>query len=128
MDTMRVVVERVTEEAQLAMSCGCGGCHPTATVYRDDPRYEWHEARLAEAPCCCGRFFVVAHDEDTARARAQAMAKRLRDRGMAPAGHAFRLHAVTLPWAATVVAVSVDLADERRADAGPSHPRGAAQP
>lgn len=39
MDTMRVFVERVTQEAQLSMRCACGGCHPTATVYRDDPRY-----------------------------------------------------------------------------------------
>lgn len=109
MDTMRVFVERVTQEAQLSMQCGCGGCHPTATVYRDDPRYEWHEARLAEAPCCCGRFFVVGHDEQTAQARADAMAKRVQEQGMAPSGHAFRPHTVTLPWGATVAVVSVDL-------------------
>lgn len=109
METMRVFVERVTQEAQLSMRCGCGGCRPTATFYRDDPRYEWHEARLAEAPCCCGRFFVVAHDEETAQARAYAMAKRVHAEGMAPSGHAFRPHAVTVPWGVTVAVVSADL-------------------
>jgi hypothetical protein len=109
MEAMQVFVERVTLEAQLSMQCGCGRCHPTATVYRDDPRYEWHEERLAEAPCCCGRFFVVGHDELTAHARAEAMAKRVRDRDMAAAGHTFRPHTVTLPWGVTVAVISVDL-------------------
>lgn len=45
---MDVVVERQTEEAQLAMTCGCGSCHPTATAYRDDPQYKWHDPRLAD--------------------------------------------------------------------------------
>jgi len=113
MDTMRVFVERVTQKVQLSMRCECGSCHPTATVYRDDPRYEWHEARLAEAPCCCGRFFVIGHDERTAQARAQAMAERVREQGMAPSGHTFRPHTVTLPWGATVAVVSVDLEGSR---------------
>lgn len=111
MDTMHAFVARVTEEAQLSMRCACGGCHPTATFYRDDPRYEWHEERLAEAPCCCGRFFVVAHDRETAQARAHAMAKRVQGEGMARSGHTFRAHAVTLPWGVTVAAVSGDLKD-----------------
>jgi len=123
MDTMRVFVERVTQEAQLSMRCGCGGCHPTATVYRDDPRYEWHEARLAEAPCCCGRFFVVAHDEETARLRAHAVAGRIRAQGMASSGHAFLAHTVTLPWGATVAVVSVDLGDGPRTGGERSAPR-----
>ncbi len=109
MDTLRVFVERVTQEAQRSMRCWCGGCHPTATVYRDDPRYEWHEARLAEALCCCGRFFVVGHDDQTAQARAQAVAQRVQAQGLAPSGHRFRPHAVELPWGATFAVVSVDL-------------------
>jgi hypothetical protein len=120
MDTMQVFVERVTHEAQLSMRCGCDGCHPTATVYRDDPRYEWHEERLAEAPCCCGRFFVVGHDEPTARTRAEAMAKRVREQGMAPSGHTFWPRTVTLPWGATVAVVSVDLRGKEGADPEPS--------
>jgi hypothetical protein len=119
MDTMQVFVERTTQEAQLSMRCGCGSCHPTATVYRDDPRYEWHEARLAEAPCCCGRFFVVGHDEPTAQARAEAMAQRVREKGRAPSGHIFRPHTITLPWGATVAVVSVDLRDKEGPD--PEH-------
>jgi hypothetical protein len=95
MEPMRVFVERVTQEAQLSMRCGCGTCHPTATVYRDDPRYEWHEERLAEAPCCCGRFFVVAHDEQTAQVRAHAMAERVRKQRTVPSAHAFRPQTVT---------------------------------
>ena len=65
MGTMDVAVERVTEEAWLSMTCDCGSCHPTATVYRDDLHYERHESRLAQAPCCCGRFFVVGEDDET---------------------------------------------------------------
>lgn len=40
MGVMDVFCERKTEEARLAMTCACGSCHPTATAYRDDPRYE----------------------------------------------------------------------------------------
>jgi hypothetical protein len=40
MGVMDVFCERTTEEARLAMTCACGSCHPTATAYRDDPRYE----------------------------------------------------------------------------------------
>jgi hypothetical protein len=109
METMHAFVERITQEAQLSMRCGCGGCHPTATVYADDLRYEWHEARLAEAPCCCGRFFVVAHDPQTAQTRAETLAKRIQDAGMAPGGHIFRPHGVTVPWGGTVAVVSADL-------------------
>lgn len=109
MGVMDVVVERQTEEAQLAMTCGCGSCHPTATAYRDDPQYKWHEPRLAEGPCCCGRFFVVGRDAETASRRAEAMAERLRREGRAPKGHDFKAQQVALPWGGTVVAVSADL-------------------
>ena len=123
MKTMQVFVERVTQEAQLSMRCGCGGCRPTATVYEDDPRYEWHEERLAEAPCCCGRFFLVAHDPQTAQARAETLAKRTQDAGMAPGGHIFRPHRVTVPWGATVAVVSADLKASQRTEISSSrHP------
>lgn len=99
-------VELVTEEAQLAMTCACGSCHPTATFYRDDPHYERHEARLAEGPCCCGRFFVVGNE---ARARAEAMAKEQQREGVAPKGYDFRTQQVPLPWGGLLEAVSADL-------------------
>ena len=38
--------------------CACGGCRPTATIYKGGPGYERHDPALAEGPCCCGRFFV----------------------------------------------------------------------
>ena len=47
---MEIVVESVTEEARIGTRCACGGCHPTATVYRDDPAYERHSPKLAQAP------------------------------------------------------------------------------
>lgn len=106
MGAMDVFCERKTEEAQLAMTCACGSCHPTATAYRDDPRYEWHEPRLAEGPCCCGRFFAIGHDEETARARAEAMARR--NEGRAPREYDFKVQQVAVPWGATVVAISAN--------------------
>jgi len=84
--------------------CACGSCHPTATVYRDDPRSERHDPRLAEGPCCCGRFFVVAETDKEARARAAAMAAVRRADGLAPNDYDVRLQRVALPWDTTVVA------------------------
>lgn len=109
MGTMDVAVERQTEEAQLAMTCGCGSCHPTATAYRDDPHYEWHDPHLAEAPCCCGRFFALGHDAETARTRADAMAEQRRSEGRAPQGYDFTTQQVALPWGSTVVAIAANL-------------------
>jgi hypothetical protein len=109
MGAMDVYFERQTEEAQLAMTCGCGSCHPTATFYRNDPTYEWHDPRLAEGPCCCGRFFVVGHDGATARTRAETMASRMQQKGKAPEGYSFRHQQVTLPWGVTVQVISADL-------------------
>ena len=109
MGTMDAFVETVTEEAQLSMSCACGGCHPTATFYRDDPLYERHEDRLAEGPCCCGRFFVVGHDAAAAQARADGLAERRRGDGMAPHGYLLRHQQVKLPWGTVVAVVSADL-------------------
>ena len=106
---MDVTVERVTEEAQLTMECGCGSCHPTATVYRDDPSYERHQSSLAEGPCCCGRFFVVGEDAETARKRAEAMAGELKEEGKAPTGYDFKAHQVSLPWGGTVETISANL-------------------
>jgi hypothetical protein len=106
MGVMDVFFQRKTEEAQLAMTCACGPCHPTATAYRDDPRYEWHDPRLAEGPCCCGRFFAIGHDEPTATRRAEAMAYARQREGSAPKGYDFRTQQVPIPWGSTVVAVS----------------------
>lgn len=101
---MNVFFERKTEEAQLAMTCACGPCHPTATAYRDDPYYKRHDPRLAEGPCCCGRFFAIGHDEETARTRAEAIAGR--NAGRTLAAYDLKVQNVTLPWGATVVAIS----------------------
>ncbi len=117
MSEMTVAVERVTEEAQVALRCACGGCHPTATIYRDDPRYEWHDPRLAEGPCCCGRFFAVGDTLETARARAEALAEQPRGEGVAPDGYDFRTRRVPLPWGGEVAAVVADVRGGRR-DAG----------
>lgn len=111
MTEMHIEVERVTDEAQVGTTCRCGECHPTATVYRDDPTYRWHEVRLAEGPCCCGRFFAVGHTPATALERAQAMAAERRQQGMAPNGYEFETQQVELPWDATVTAVIADLCD-----------------
>ncbi|GIW07526.1 MAG: hypothetical protein KatS3mg060_2331 [Dehalococcoidia bacterium] len=99
----------MTDEAEVGTRCLCGGCHPTATVYRDDPLYERHDPRLAEGPCCCGRFFVVGASVDKARERAEAMAAARQGQGVAPGGFDFHTQRVPLPWGAEVVAVVADL-------------------
>ena len=91
------------------MICGCGSCHPTATAYRDDPQYKWHDPRLAEGPCCCGRFFAIGHNAETARRRADAMAQQRRSEGQVPTGYDFKTQQVVLPWGDTVVAIAADL-------------------
>lgn len=105
---MYVAVEQVTEEARVGTKCICGGCHPTATAYRDDPHYERHDPRLAEGPCCCGRFFALGDTLETARARAQAMAAEQQQKGMAPNGYDFQSQRIQLRWGAEVVAVIAD--------------------
>ncbi len=111
METMDVFFERKTEEALLSMTCACGSCHPTATFYRDDPPYESHDSRLAEGPCCCGRFFVIGHDHSTAEVRAKAMAGEYQKEGKAPKGYTFKSMQVALPWGGLVEAVSADLCE-----------------
>lgn len=91
---------------QVGFQCACGACQPTASVFRDDPRYERHDPALANGPCCCGRFFVVGHD---APAQAEAMSIQFQRAGMAPHGHAFRSQAVALPWGSDVPAIVADL-------------------
>ncbi len=71
---MDIAVEEVTEEARIGTRCPCGGCHPTATIYRHDPQDKRHSVKLAQGPCCCGRFFVVGEDDAEALARAEEMA------------------------------------------------------
>jgi hypothetical protein len=107
MKVMDVFVERQTEEALLMMKCACGSCHPTATAYRDDPQYEWHDPHLAEGPSCCGRFFVIGHDAATARTRAEAMTQQRKSK--APTGYDLKTQQVSLPWGSTMVALSANL-------------------
>ena len=109
MGTMEVTVEKVTEEVQFTIECGCGSCHPTATIYRDDPGYEHHESRLAQGPCCCGRFFVVDGDAKIARERVDDMATQFQQDGLAPKGYEFKFFQVSLPWGDTVEAISANL-------------------
>ena len=81
--------------------CACGGCRPTASIFRDDPRYERHDPELAQGPCCCDRFFVVGAEAD---ARAQAMAAERRGVD----SYVFDRKEVQLPWGATLPLVVAD--------------------
>lgn len=107
-DDAKVYVERVTEEAQFAFPCPCGPCHPTATAYRDDPAYERHEPRLAEGPCCCGRFFVLGQTAEQALDHARVVASEREQEGTAPGGFVFQQQEVPLPWGGSVTAVVGD--------------------
>lgn len=111
MPEMQIVVERLTEEAQVGTRCGCTSCHPTATAYRDDPQYERHDPHLAEGPCCCGRFFVIADTVEVAHERAKAMVARQQEQSGAPKGYEFQTQRVQLPWGREMVAVIADLRD-----------------
>lgn len=91
---------------QVGYQCVCGSCQPTASIFRDDPLYERHDPRLAEGPCCCGRFFVVGHD---AEIRAVSMARRRDHAASAPRGHVFQALEVDLPWGGAFPAVVANL-------------------
>ncbi len=108
---MKAKVERSTEEAFIGMYCVCGDCYPTATAYRDDPEYEWHETRLASGPCCCGRFFAIGTTEEQARDRADALAEDRREKGIAPEKYDYTAQKFTLPWGDEIVAVVADFAE-----------------
>ncbi len=108
MANMHIEVEQVTEEAQVGTQCVCGGCHPTATVYRDDPHYQRHDPRLAQGPCCCGRFFVIGDMLEVAQERAEGMAAEQRRKGMALNGYDFQSQRIQLPWGAEMVAIIAD--------------------
>lgn len=82
--------------------CACGGCRPTATIFRDDLTYARHDPALAQGPCCCGRFFVVGPESET---RSQAMAI---ERGGAEA-YRFERSRLELPWGGTFPVVIADL-------------------
>lgn len=99
--------------------CACGGCHPTATAYEGDPRYERHDPALSEGPCCCGRFFVLGETAERARERAEAIADRFRAAGSAPARYTFAPQTIRLPWGEEFAAVVADFApdDEAQTDA-----------
>lgn len=100
------VLWNLDDGVQVGYRCICGPCQPTASIFRDDPRYERHEPRLAEGPCCCGRFFVVGPD---AHSHAEAMAERVRQGGEVPGGYVFHERQVDLPWGGSVPAVIATL-------------------
>lgn len=81
--------------------CACGGCRPTASVFREDPRYERHDPALAQGPCCCDRFFVVGPEAEE-RARAMAAERRGLD------AYAFERHQLALPWGGSTNVVVAD--------------------
>ena len=117
--SMNIRVEGLVEDGvRLGIEpCACGGCHPTATAYEGDPRYDRHDPALAEGPCCCGRFFVIGETAERARERAKAMARRLQTGG-APRRYAFASQSIRLPWGATFAAVVADFSPEEDAPAG----------
>ncbi len=112
MTEMQIAVELLTVEAQVGTQCICGGCHPTATVYRDDPQYERHDSRLAHGPCCCGRFFAIGDTLEAAQARAEVMSAELKDRGGAARGFRYDWQRVSLPWGAEIFAVVAYFSDD----------------
>lgn len=89
--------------------CTCGGCRPTATIYRDDLLYERHDPKLAEGPCCCGRFFVVAHDASTAEQHAQQMKTGINSARRRPHNYRFENERLVLPWGEKVEVIVADL-------------------
>ena len=115
--TMTVSVEKPVEGGvRLGIEpCACGGCHPAATAYEGDPRYERRDPALAEGPCCCGRFFVLGETPERARDRAEAMAARFRAEGVASGHYTFAPQSIPLPWGAEFHAVVADFV--READA-----------
>lgn len=113
MTAMQVQVEHPIEGGvRLGIEpCACGGCHPTATAYEGDPRYERHDPALAEGPCCCGRFFVLADSPERARQRAETLRVRLKEVDDAGRGYLMQTQRLRLPWGDEVVAVIADFAD-----------------
>jgi hypothetical protein len=89
--------------------CACGACRPTATIYRDDPTYERHDPRLAEGPCCCGRFFVVAHDASLADRHAHEMSGQINAARRRPHHYRFERNQLRLPWGDAFEVVVADL-------------------
>lgn len=114
MTSMQIKVEHPIEGGvRLGVEpCACGGCHPTATAYEGDPQYERHDPALAEGPCCCGRFFVLADSPERALRRAEALRARLDASDDAGSGldYVFDTQRLRLPWGEEVIAVVADLA------------------
>ncbi len=82
--------------------CSCGGCRPTAPIFRDDPRYEHHDPELAQGPCCCDRFFVVGPEAEERARRAMAAERRGMD------AYAFERHDLALPWGGSTKVIAGD--------------------
>ena len=92
--------------------CACGGCRPTATTYQEDPLYERHDPKLAEGPCCCGRFFVVSQDASAAEQHASEMSTQINAARRRPHHYRFEHRRVVLPWGETFAVVVANLADQ----------------
>lgn len=89
--------------------CACGGCRPTATIYQDDPAYERHDPKLAEGPCCCGRFFVVGQDASAVDRHATAMSEEINSSRRRPHQYHFEGRDLELPWGDAFHVVIADL-------------------
>lgn len=89
--------------------CACGDCRPTATIYRHDPTYETHDPKLAEGPCCCGRFFVVGQDASELDQYARAMGQERNAIRRRPHRYHFERGELLLPWGETFHVVVADL-------------------
>jgi hypothetical protein len=89
--------------------CACGSCRPTATIYRDDPTYQNHDPKLAEGPCCCGRFFVVAHEAPVAERHAQEMSAERNAARRRPHRYRLEREELRLPWGESFEVVVADL-------------------
>jgi|SRR5712691_9759970 len=89
--------------------CACGDCRPTATIYRDDPTYQRHDPKQAEGPCCCGRFFVVAHDGSIAEEHAREMGDERNATRRRPHRYRLETEQVKLPWGEVFEVIVADL-------------------
>jgi hypothetical protein len=103
---LRDVEDRVEVGSE---GCACGGCRPTATIYREDPTYQRHDPKLAEGPCCCGRFFVVGNDASKADKHAQEMTGQINATRRRPHHYRFERRQLTVPWGESFAVVVADL-------------------
>jgi hypothetical protein len=92
-----------------SIGCACGDCRPTATIYRDDPAYDRHDPKLAEGPCCCGRFFVVGRAAVDVEQHAHAMGEEINATRRRPHQYRFERRELSLPWGEPFQVIVADL-------------------